>query len=558
MRRQGQPTPLSRFLGIALLTGAGFWLSFYPKWALWGLGLMGLGLILLIKFLYGFVGKSLHTAHQINLLHESRIISGGYGQARLATIFDPFIKDMIRNTHGLFVGMLEGKKLYYDPYQSGNGHMLTYAPSRTGKTVSLVVPALLHWFGGSVVVTDVKGELLRLTAWFRRLCRQTVLILDPFGETDFESLNFNPLRVLVDDILKNSGQELHTLARLIAIQLIPEKSSELGDGVFFRNGGRRLIVTFLLYLAVFEPKHCHLPGLRQCIWASDERKFVIAMKMKDCRLFGGLLKDYGNALADVLAPEYIKTYGAFRDNAMNALEIFETHSDFGKSLLNSDFALYDVLNGKTTLYMILPESKLETHGPWMGLIVTLLVETVALSKKPSRLLMILEEMGQIGRLPNIAKALSLLPGKGVRAMMIFQSRRQPLEIYGQNTAGLIEEQSSLVQAWSIRSEHDRKAWSVRIGNKTLKGRTLARDPEAVPAPWRLNVFERAHPVLSPDEIGRLGGDEQLIAIDGKPVIRAKKHPYFEDRVWVSRTKAQKRSKKSRSAPDDRNGQETPS
>jgi len=141
--------------------------------------------------------------------------------------------------------------------------------------------------------------------------------------------------------------------------------------------------------------------------------------------------------------------------------------------------------------------------------------------------MLAEEMGNLGRLPNISKALSLLPGKNLRCLMVFQSRKQPLELYGPEIAGLIDEQSSCVQAWSIRSEEDRKAWSARIGTTTKKARALSRDPHDTHAPWRLSVNERAAPVMSPDEVGRLPWDRQLIALDGKPVILARRVPYFK-------------------------------
>ena len=526
-------------VALALLW-LGSWIAQFIDWRLWGLAVMGLALFLLGKALLALTMQGLETAAQINLLHESRIISGGYGEARLATSGDRFVKALTEARRGLFIGTLEGRKLFYDPFRSGNGHMLAYAPARTGKTTSLVVPALLHWTAGSVIVTDVKGELTALTASWRRREGQRVFILNPFGVRGIKGARFNPLRVLVEDVMKNRGRDLHALCKLIALQLVPERShaNEVGDGVFFRNGGRRLIVTSLLYLCAFAPKKCTLPGLRSCIWSSEIEKKAMAAQMQGSEMFSGLLREYGNALADGLEPEYAKTFGAFRDNAMHALELYEAHSDFGRSLLESDFSYADVLDGKTTLYLILPESRLETHGPWMGLIVTLLLETIAASghlhERHSRLLFLLEEMGNLGRLPNIGKALSLLPGKGVRCWMIFQSRRQPMEIYGPNLAGLIEEQSSLIQAWSIRAELDRKAWSARVGNTTRKGRSVSRDGENIFAPWRLSVAERGFPVLSPDEIGRLPEEEQLIALAGQPVIRARKLAYFKDAVWSKR------------------------
>ena len=542
MRRARKSSPLATLLIALAFMAGGLYLCVQPGWFVGGMAIMALGLALACRALYLHLMGGLETATQINLLHESRIVSGDYGNARLAVLQDGFVRAMVDARRGLFIGTLEKKKLFYDPFKRGNGHMLAYAPARTGKTTSLVVPALLHWSSGSVIVTDVKGELTELTASWRRKDGQRTLILNPFGARGIPGMRFNPLHVLTHDMMKNGGREVHALAKLIALQLIPERHDG-GDGIFFRNGGRRLLVTFMLYLAAFDPKNCTLPGLRSSVWSSEAEKFAIAAKMQGSNLFAGLLREYGNALADGLEPEYVKTFGAFRDNAMNALEVYEAHTDFGRSLMESDFSFADVLDGRTTLYLILPESKLETHGPWMGLIVTLLLETVAASttmhERRTRLLFLLEEMGNLGRLPNLGKALSLLPGKGVRCWMIFQSRRQSLDIYGPNIAGLIEEQSSVIQAWSIRGLEDRKAWSARIGNATRKGRSVAREAENLFSPWRLSVGERGFPVLSPDEIGRLPEHEQLIAIAGQPVIRAKKLPYFADAVWTKRAAKEK-------------------
>jgi len=516
---------------------AGWWLSAQEDLYLWGMALMGLGAFVFIKKIFGFLFLSFHTAHQINLLHESRTLSHEYGHARLAHEQDKFVQALSHNRNGFYIGSLGKLPLFYNPFATGNGHMLTYAPSRTGKTISVIIPALLHWFGGSLFVTDIKGELTAITAKFRRAAGQNVLIFNPFNVLNIKGVQFNPLRILVEDILNNQGKDLHDLARSIAYQLISEKPNDMGDGVFFRNGARRLLITFLLYMPLFMPEDCNLPTLRKLVWSSSDEQKEIAAEMQDSDWLSGLLQDYGNALSEMLKDEYIKTYGAFRDNAMNALEIYDAHSPMGQAMSASDFSLKDVLDGKTTLYLILPEAKLETHGSALGLIATLLLETIAASSKPSPLMMLLEEMGNIGKLPNLSKALSLLPSKGVRLWMVFQSRRQPIEIYGTQMTGLIEEQSSMVQAWSIRGELDRKAWSTRIGFETKKARSLNRDPNNELSPWRLNISERAAPVMSVDEIGRMDTEEQLIALDGEMVIKASKLAYFQIEPW--RTRAEK-------------------
>ncbi len=516
-----------------LLLISGWWLAAMNDWYLWGVALMGVGLFVLGRRLIGFISSSFHTSQPINFLHESRMLSNEYGEVGFAHEDDGFVKNLNNNHQGFYIGSLGASPLFYAPYSTGNGHMLTYAPSRTGKTISVIIPALMHWFEGSMFVIDVKSELTAITANYRRARGQKVLIFNPFNVLNIKGEKFNPLRILVEDVMHNQGKDLHDLARSIAFQLIAEKPNDMGDGIFFRNGGRRLLITFLLYMPLTMPDKCSLPTLRKLIWSSTEKQKKIAEEMKSSDWLAGLLQDYGNSLEDMLIPDYVKTYGAFRDNAMNALEIYDAHSPMGQSMEESDFSLSDLLDGKTTLYLILPESKLETHGSVLGLIATLLLETIAAAPKPSKIMMLLEEMGNIGKLPNLSKALSLLPGKGVRLWMVFQSRRQPIEIYGQQMAGLIEEQSSMLQSWSIRGEMDRKAWSMRVGNETKKARSLMRDPDNYITPWRLSINERGSPVMGADEVGRMDVNQQLIAIDGKMVIKCDRLAYFQIEPWRS-------------------------
>ena len=154
MRRARKSSPLATLLIALAFMAGGFYLCAQPGWFTGGVVIMVFGLALAARSLYLHLMGGLEAATQINLLHESRILSGDYGNARLAVLRDRFVQALIEARRGLFLGVLEGKKLFYDPFARGNGHMLAYAPARTGKTTSLVIPALLHWTSGSVIVTD--------------------------------------------------------------------------------------------------------------------------------------------------------------------------------------------------------------------------------------------------------------------------------------------------------------------------------------------------------------------------------------------------------------------
>jgi len=95
---------------------------------------------------------------------------------------DPFV----------YVGGFEDKDgTFYYLRHSGPEHILTYAPTRSGKGVGLVVPTLLSWHK-SAVITDLKGELWALTAgWRQQHAGNKVLRFEP--ASSIGSVRWNPL-----------------------------------------------------------------------------------------------------------------------------------------------------------------------------------------------------------------------------------------------------------------------------------------------------------------------------------------------------------------------------
>lgn len=93
---------------------------------------------------------------------QSRLVTT-YGSARWADAND-VRKAGLTRSEGVFLGLHRGQYLRHD----GPEHILTFAPTRSGKGVGLVVPTLLSW-PASVVVHDIKGENWTLTASWRAL-----------------------------------------------------------------------------------------------------------------------------------------------------------------------------------------------------------------------------------------------------------------------------------------------------------------------------------------------------------------------------------------------------
>lgn len=64
--------------------------------------------------------------------------------------------------------------LYYLRHD-GPEHVMVFAPTRSGKGVSLLLPTLLSW-EESALIFDIKGELWSLTAgWRQKYAKNKVL-----------------------------------------------------------------------------------------------------------------------------------------------------------------------------------------------------------------------------------------------------------------------------------------------------------------------------------------------------------------------------------------------
>lgn len=103
-----------------------------------------------------------------------------------------------------------GKLLRYD----GPAHLLTMAPTRTGKGVGTIIPNLLT-ADRSVICIDPKGENAKIAGRARQQFGP-VHILDPFGVTGTPSAAFNPLDALDPDGL-DVAEDASTLADALVL-----------------------------------------------------------------------------------------------------------------------------------------------------------------------------------------------------------------------------------------------------------------------------------------------------------------------------------------------------
>jgi P-type conjugative transfer protein TrbG len=130
----------------------------------------------------GFFGCATAIAGSLWRARQSRHVTT-YGSARWASIREIERAGLCHDA-GIFLGTSHGRYLRHD----GPEHIMAFAPTRSGKGVGLVVPALLSW-PGSVIIHDIKGENWHITSGWRSRFSHALL----FNPTDRRSARYNPL-----------------------------------------------------------------------------------------------------------------------------------------------------------------------------------------------------------------------------------------------------------------------------------------------------------------------------------------------------------------------------
>jgi type IV secretion system protein VirD4 len=151
---------------------------------------------------------------------------------------------MVQSPDGLLIGrdIKTGKPLRYD----GPAHLLTMAPTRTGKGVGTIIPNLLT-ANRSVICIDPKGENAKIAGRARNRFGP-IHVLDPFGVTGLPSSAFNPFAMLDPNSL-DVAEEAASLAEA----LVYDPPGEAGEA-HWNDEAKALIAGIVLYIAAEEPQ----------------------------------------------------------------------------------------------------------------------------------------------------------------------------------------------------------------------------------------------------------------------------------------------------------------
>lgn len=448
-----------------------------------------------------------------------------FGESRLATLFDINKSELIGDD-----GIILGVKTYFFGifqkiiYLKGHVHALLYAPTRSGKGISVVIPNALAW-KGSLVALDMKGEIWDTTAGFRKAHGQDCYLVS-FAPRDLKTWGWNPLYYVSDD----PHFRIDDIQK-IGQMLFPNVQSE---SPIWQASSRALWLGLVLFLFETKGAVVSLGEVARQLSQGDERlkNLVKERQASD----NPLSEECYLALFDYLeTPE--RTRGGVRRSFLSALELF-TNPVIDAATSHNDFDFSDLRKKPMSIYLAVPPDNLERLQPLINLFMQQFMDVntrVMPEQDPDikyEVLLLADEFKAFGKVPAIANGISYFGGYWIRLLTIIQSPSQIRSEYGADDAETFFQNHAAQCVFAPKDIKTAKEISENIGTTTVKNKSRTSPLLSLTNKGKSeNVSDTGRAVLLPQEVKNIGRKNTLIFIEDCPPILAQKlvwykHPIF--------------------------------
>lgn len=390
---------------------------------------------------------------------------------------------------GIFLGheLESDKPIVWD----NESHLLTLAPTRTGKSALQIIPNLLR-YRGSVVVLDPKGELAAATADWRAKNVGPVHVIDPFDIDPAPAYRscFNPL-----DLIRSEDDAVD-----LAEILYPENPND-DKQRFFRNEALDFLAGACLFLKEYAPPHLRNVGTLRDNTVAHNKKL---QDMLDRMLEPSMPPAIYNGAEGFLSKT--KDIGIARvlDSIKGELRIWDSRGLRAAST-HSDFSFEDVKERPTTIYIVMPLEKITPNSNYMTCLLAAALDAQLRNrtKPPIPTLFILDEFLALKPDDKFVSALRTHAGAGMRLWFFLQDLGTLEQKYPKTWQSFMQ-----VEAKSFFGTDDLKTAeyiSNYLGKKTLATRAPSSSGNSVSGGYVSvsrsdNLAFTARDLMTPQEV----------------------------------------------------------
>lgn len=492
-------------------------------------GTLGWGAASLVSIVGFFVALGYWIGSAVKAMGE---LPSTFGSSRWAKPEDLHKKKLF-DLDGIRLGMAFNGDIEVPISYKGDSHLLTVAPTRTGKGTTQIINNLLT-YEGSVLVIDPKGENAMITAKARQDMGQKVMLVDPWDIAPIdgiETARFNPMDWLLDN-LTDLAENCMILAEAIVVPTIG------GGEPFWKDEAKAFIIGVLGYLATHpDEEGCRYLGrLRDLLLLDgDDLTELLNKMMQSPHHFiasagaRGLQKDE-KLLSNVIASVQAETH--FLDSPC-----------IRESVSQSDFKFEDLKTEKLSIYLVIPADRIHAFNRWTRLMIQIAITVNArnIADKPEQpVLFILDELPALGKMPVIEQSYGLMAGFGMQLWGFVQDLSQLEGLYGKGWQSFIAN-SGMINYFGSRDRMTSEYFSALCGETTVWnfssalsrafGRSSSSNGITSSSTTTTHTDTRAasqRKLSYPDELMRMHETKQLVFIDNMYPLIATKTPWFED------------------------------
>lgn len=448
--------------------------------------------------------------------------SDTYGTARWANSHDIRKLDLLKGD-GVVLGAWQDRLLRHD----GDEHVLVVAPTNTGKSVGVSLPTGLVW-RHSYIALDLKGENWAVTSGLRSSFGPVFR----FAPTERSAHRYNPLTQI------RRGEAEVRDAQVLADMLVDPEGA-LQSRSHWQLRAFELLVSVVLWTLYAEEKKT-LARVAELL--ADPKRPVLDLFEE---MLNRPIKDgVAHPVVAAGARQLLDMADAERSGVVStALGFLSLYRDpvLAHATEVSDFSIADIITGDrpVSLYLVVPPEEISRLKALLRLVLNQILKrlTEIASHRTSdrRVLLMLDEFPQLGKLDFFEHALAYIRGYRIKACLVAQSLNQIVQAYGEHSS--ILDNAHVRVAFACNDERTAKRISDMLG-VTTETRAQMNYAGSRMAPWLGHTMvsrqEVPRPLLTPGEVMQLPPSDALVMTGGSPPIRARKVRYFNEPVFQAR------------------------
>lgn len=394
-------------------------------------------------------------------------------------------------------------------------HHLIIGPTRSGKGACYVVPnALTH--EGSMIVTDLKGEIFRSTAGYRKSKGNQVFLFAPGSD---RTHRYNPL----DYIRPDRGDRTTDIQNMAAI-LVPEVTES--ENSIWQATAQQVMAGAISYIneSVFYEGRRNLGEVTAFFNSGSVLQALMTLiKEREPYLSRFTIESFNAyiALSERAAASALL-------DIQKALRPFRNERVVAATSV-TDMDLRALKHRPISIYLAPNVTDITLLRPLLALFVQQTLDTLMLehTERSVPVYFLLDEFRQLKKMSEITTKLPYVAGYNIKMAFVIQDLKNLDEIYGETSRHSLMGNCGYQLVFGANDQVTAETVSKGLGKRTVRYKTESRTIELMGLHRRTKVEQlRDRDLMMPQEVRQMPREKMVILIEGQNPVYADKLRFF--------------------------------